>query len=794
MYKHYIKTFYQQVKNNRSLFFINIFGLAIAMAVCFVIFLYAYNEFSFDAFHKKSDNLYRINLEMEDQGRIFSVPATSAPIGPDLKEEIPEVKSYTRIAPGPNVSILKGEEHFNFSNNFAVENNFFDFFSFELIKGNPATVFKEPYSIVLSKKVAEILFPGNTNPVGKTLKINDRDGWKVTGIVESCPPNTHLRYDVLTSYATIESTRHALTHWAENISVFTYVELTDGFDKKSLDTKTKEVTWEKANKVLEPMGAKMTLNYFPITDIRLRSDLKHEFIETGTIAKVRWFLLIAIFILFIAGFNYVNLTIASSSKRAKETGLRKVIGADKRLIRKQIFTETLLLTALSFFIALLIAELILPQFNLLLGTELTLITTPWWIFGLSFFVFVIFFGTAASIYPAVYMAKFQPVDILKGNIWIRPGSFSLRKFLLTFQFVVSVGLIICTLVVYLQLNFFRTHDYGFDFNNLIAVKVSNTYDRNAELLKQQLSNYPWVESISTASAFPGMMVSQEGFILEGSDNVQLAHYLQADRNFFETLKASIDQGRFFQREDGVELEHVVVNQELVSLAGWNNPIGKIIDRGYRKYKVVGVAKDFHFESFHNPVAPLIITSIGHQLSYQPHWVMLRYKPEAASEVLPAIHEEWEKLLPDKTIHYEYVNQVMGEYYETENNFGMLFLIFTILAIIIAMLGVLGLSALSARQRMKEIAIRKVLGASIQGLIRKFSVEYLILVFIAAVIAIPFAYYLMDEWLAGFVYSISFPYWTLIASIIIVGAVCMLIASMQSLKATNQNPVNTLKVE
>ncbi len=795
MLRHYIKNAYRQYKNNLSFSLINIFGLAAAMAVCFIIFLFASHELSFDRFHEKSSGIYRINNELITPGQVINAPITSAPIGPDLAEQLPEILSATRLQTGGDISIFRDEEYYIFNNPIVADENFFKMFSFKLLKGNPATAFSEPRSVVINKETANTLFPDGESAVGQPIRLNDEDGWIITGVIENCPENSHIQYDILTSFATLEAIGQNVYEWDAYISFNTYVELAGGTDMKALNEKTKKIAWERFNERFEQFGAKMILNYVPITDIRLHSNLNYEMIETGTISKVRWFLLIALFILFIAGFNYVNLTIASSNKRAKETGLRKVVGANKPMIRNQFFFETIVIAGISFLLSLVIAELLMPQFNTLLAVSLSLATTPLWVYGLAFLIFVVFFGIAAGIYPAFYMAKFQPALILKGNTWVKPGSFPLRKLLLAMQFIVSVGLIICTLVVYLQLNFFRTQDYGFDHDNLLAMRVGGqTNDKDSELLKQGLVSYPWVESISRCSSFPGIMEYQEGFEFEDSPNPMIVHHMQADRYYFETLKASLVDGRFFNAEDGTELESAVINQELARRVGWTDPVGKILTRSERNYRVIGVAKDYHFESFHNPVAPLVITALGHRLPYTAYWVLIRHNRDASAQVIPTIEKEWKSLFPDRAIHYGFISQIMGDYYEVENNFGKLFLIFSSLAIIIAMLGVLGLSALSARQRMKEIAVRKVLGASDHDIVRKFSYEYLALIFIAAFIAIPFSYYLMDKWLAGFSYSISFPYWTFAAALIISGAICLLIVTIQSLKAISRNPVDTLKVE
>lgn len=794
MLQHFLKTALRQFQKNRITGLINIFGLAAAMSVCIIIFLFISNELNYDKFHHNHGSIHRLNMKILNQGNVMNIPLSSGAMAPDLYEAMPEVTDYLRMSQAGTRRIFKDGNHFTIENVLIADTNFFDFFGFQLLEGNPQQVLAEPRSVVLTRKTADILFPNDESPLGKTLRINDRDGWMVTGVAENPPVNSHIQFNALTSMVDLVQQGAVLNRWDAHISYYSYVRLTESTNIDVLNEKTEELAWEKVNQHIEAHGGRLDLEYFPADNIRMYSDLTHELGETGTYTRTKWFAIIALFILFVAGFNYVNLTIATSGRRAKETGLKKVVGAENQLIRKQFFTETLLSTALSFILAMLMAELLLPLFNQILNTQLSLFAASWWFFPLALIIFVFFFGFLAGIYPAFFMARLQPAKILKGNFVNPAGNISLRRVLLTLQFVISVGLIICTLVVFLQLYFFRNQSYGFEQHNLIALGFEGEHRRqDAQLLAENLTVYPWITQKSIATAFPGEMNYREGFELEGSDQSLLISHMQADRHFLETLGARMQQGRFFLQEDGLELENVIVNQELVRRAGWDNPIGKTLYRN-QTYRVVGVMEDFHFESFHQPVTPLVISALGNSMSGYGLWLLVRFDERNASQALPVIQQEWEKVFPERTIYLHFVDQVMGEYYRVERNFGLMFLVFSALTIVIAMLGVLGLAMLSTRQRMKEVAVRRVLGASVLHIFKKFSVEYVVLIFVAAVLAVPLAYYFMESWLAGFAYAISFPHWTVIAALLITTGISMAIIAVQTLKAGRMNPSVTLKYE
>ncbi|NHB69119.1 ABC transporter permease [Perlabentimonas gracilis] len=795
MVSHFIKTSFRQFLSNKLFTIINLFGLAVSMAVCFVIFLFAWQEANFDRFHQDYQNIYRINIAINSQGHKVEIPLSSAPMGVDLNERFPEVTDFTRLGQSNATKVNINNQFYEFDNVMMADSNFFSFFSFKLLEGDARTVLKNPRSVVLTQSSAEALFPNVPSPIGEVIRINDVDGWEITGIANNPPENSHIEFDFLTSLSTLTEGGRSIGTWTSHISYYTYLKLVDDFDMRALDEKTEELAFENINKEFEPLGTTVAISYEPITNIRLHSEFNNEIRETGTFHKVKWFSLIAIFLLIIAGVNYVNLTISVSGKRAKETGLKKVFGASRWRIRLQFLSETFLITAISFVMALLTVELVLPLFNSFLGVNLSLLSAPVWFYVSSFFIFSILFGFFAGIYPAFHMASFIPIKILKGELWKKSNKFSLRSALLTVQFAVSIGLIISTLVVYIQLNYFQNQGYGFDHTNLVAIRVTGSnYKQEAELLKQELSANPWVKEITLASSIPGLSHSREGFLFEGSENSQISHHLQADRNFLNTISSTLAEGRYFSGEDGMELEHAVVNQELVRRAGWLDPLGKTVEGRDGQFRIVGVVKDFHLESLHEPVPPLVITALGHEQDHNLLWVLINFENQSLSGAVSETRVLWNKIFPEKYFYYESLDNLLGSYYDVERNFGKMFMFFSVLSILIAMFGVIGLSAMTARQRMKEVAVRRVLGATASDIVKKFSGEYLLLVAIASFAAIPLALYFMIEWLANFAYSIGFPYWTTIVSVVIIGVIVTVIVFLQSLKVASNNPTITLKYE
>ncbi len=774
---------------------INLFGLATAMAVCLMIVLYVFNELRFDRFHARSDQIYRVSMLIDIQGTMHYEPFSSVPMGPDLVDAFPEVTNMVRLSGRHAVNVWLDDRFTTFERTHYADSTFFEVFCFELLRGNPDRALIEPYSLVLTESAAEKLFPGQ-DPMGRMLRLeDDRRMYTITGIVADSPHNSHLQFDLLRSFSTyLENTTSNVNEWDANIGFYTYLLLADGIDMKVLEAKTAELTHEKVNYKFEGMGVELTVGYFPMTDIRLRSPFSSEMEEASTLWKVWLFSIVALFVLFIAGFNYVNLCIAKSGRRAREIGMRKVLGASKSTLKKQFYFETILITGISFILALILAELILPLFNNMLNTNLYMFSLPWWVFALAVVVFVGSFGILASLYPAWYMASFQPVKILKGEFWSKPGRFQPRNFLLLIQFIISMALIVCTLVIFLQVNYFQTKDRGFRQDRLMAVRVESRED--AELFCRTMATYPWVGRYSIATSFPGGTSYMEGIVPEDADPGFMANRLWADHHYFETLELQLKDGRTFDRDDGLEAFNAVVNETLVRKSGWSDPLGKTIERGGRTYTVTGVLYDYNYQSLHFEVEPLMINAIGSRPAYMTHplWVLVGFEGTGEADALLAVRNVWNELFPGNTLHYVFISGLMEMQYATEISFGRLFLAFTLLAIIIAMLGVLGLSSFMAQQRQKETGIRKVLGASTYSILRQLSGEFLKWVALASILALPLAYWYMEKWLAGFAHSIDFPFWTLAIAVAGMLTVALLVVTSQSLKAARANPAEVLKSE
>ncbi len=797
MILHYLKTSITQFKRNLSFAFINLFGLATAMAVCLMIFLYVFREMGFDRFHENSDNIYRISFHLDMQGELMQEAVTSHAMGPDILYEFPEVLDMTRISHWyePVTVWMEDGHHRNITYGLYAESSFFDVFSFNLLRGNPQTALEEPFSVVLTETLARELYP-ESDPMGKVLRLGNRQQpFRVTGIIEDCPTNSHIRYNLLRSYPSLLETSGAnFYEWDANINAMTYVKVAPDTYMQLLKGKTNEMTDEKVNYKYEGMGVNLALDYFPVTDIRLRSPFSGEMVEAGTLSKVWILSMVALFVLFIAGFNYVNLTIAKSGKRAREVGLRKVMGANKSGLAHQFYLETLLTTGISFIIGLLLVEISLPLFNQILDTRLSLVDTPWWSWLFILVVFIGVFGMLAGLYPAWYMASFQPVKILKGEFWSKPGRFQPRNLLLIIQFAVSMALIACTLVVMLQIRYMQNKDLGFKSQRVFVVEADNHEDAN--VLMNTLEAYPWVELQSIASDFPGGRHYMEGVEVEDMDIGFMTHRSWVDYQYKDALELKLAEGEWFSGDGGFEIRYAVVNEAFIRRTTWENPIGKTITRAGVEYRVKGVLKDFHYSSLHHEIEPLMINTLIARPNYleRPFWLVNNYTDLPEGEVVLTLGEIWQELFPAKPLNYHFLSEHLEKQYANERSFGRLFMSFTILAIIIAMLGVMGLSSFAAQQKQKETGIRKVLGATVVSILFRLTVSFSKWVLIAALIALPLTYLYMERWLAGFAYAIEFPVWTIFAALSGMLLLAIAIVLIQSYRKVNINPVKSLAYE
>lgn len=792
---HYLKTTWHQFRRSPLFSFINLFGLATSMAICLMIFLFVYQELSYDRFHHKAEDIYRLSIHLKMQGEERTEPLTSPPMGPDLLENLPEVINMVRMIPLHPVKVWQDDRYVTIEKGLLADSTFFEVFNFNLLQGDPATALAAPYSLVLTQSLSQKLFKED-DPLGKTLRLNDEAKlYVVTGVVADCPPNSHIDFELIRPYSQQYVWSNAnFSSWDANMGSYTYVVLAPNTNLDDLLNKTRELSYEKVNHKFEGMGVSINISYFPITDIRLHSHLNFEMKETGTHQKVWLFAVVALFVLFIAGFNYVNLTIAQSGKRAREVGIRTVLGAHKRKLNSQFLLETFFITGISFLVALVLAEISLPLFNQMMDTSLMLFNLPWWVFLLTVLIFIVVFGFLASLYPAWYMTSLQPVKILKGEFWKKPGRFQPRNLLLLLQFAVSLALIVCTLVIFLQIRFFHTSDYGFQSKGLIAIRTNNLEDSKA--FSQSLKKFPWVTSQSISSSFPAGESYMEGITPQDVEPGIMAHRHWVDQDYFSTLGIRLDKGRFFSRDDGLEAENVIVNKALVQQTGWNQPLGKTIFRDNRTFRIVGVVDDFHFQSLHHQVEPLMINVLTSRSNYQnrPWWVIIRYDEMAGTEVLIKLQKQWDQLFPQRTFSFHFVSDLMNQQYATERSFGRLFISFTLVAILIALLGILGLSAFAAQQKQKEIGIRRVLGASSFSVLTRMALTFLIWILLAAVIAFPLAYQVMTRWLSGFAYAIDFPWWTMGAALISMMIIALSIIIFQTITVARSNPTETLKAE
>ncbi|MEE4196252.1 MAG: ABC transporter permease [Bacteroidales bacterium] len=788
MLKNYIKTAFRNLFRNRFYALINIIGLSIGLSISLLILFYVSYELSFDKFHSQKENIYRLN-HLNEQPNESTKHCISMPvIGPDVAEEFPEVKHFVRFMSPREGFFTYDEKNFNATNLTYSDSALFDVFDFNLLQGNPETALNDPFCVVLTQSLANKIFNGK-NPVGEFITLNKEHQYKVTGIIDDFPHNSHLQFSAIFSFSTLYQTFPKYHfNWNGGWSYYTYFLLENNTNPDELEQKLRDFYYEKINKRYEKSGWKVTPFVQPLTDIYLSSELMYDSTIKGNLKSIYIFSVIAILILILAGINFTNLTTALSLKRVKEVGVRKVAGANNRKIRTQFLSEAIFITCIAFIIAVILIEVMLPHFNQLLGKQIKIYTssnlpvlllTP----GLVFII-----GIVSGSYPAFYISRLNLESVAKGKIRKNPKRASLKSILTVIQFFISIGLIIASIIIYQQLNYIQQRDPGYNSKNLMVLPLKGSESlKNKELLKEQMIRMPQVKTAGLGSNYPGRGVTSNGYIPEGSDKPMMFNALYVDEDYIPLFEFGMKEGRNFNPDMQTDQESCMVNETLVHVAGWENPLGKVIERNGVHYQVIGVVKDFNFSTVYQPIEPLIFT----QQDYADH-LFLRFASDAPN--IMQIQNVWDRITGNEPFEYFFLDDQYQIIYRSEIQFGNLVLTLTILAILIASLGILGLTTLSTELRTKEIGIRKVLGAKSGSILKLIIVEYSKWVLLANILAWPVAYYLLRQWLQQFVYRTDIT----LSSFIISGLIAYLIAiatiSYRALKVSNLNPVHTLRYE
>lgn len=800
MLRNYLTVALRNLRKHPGYTFINITGLAIGITCCLLILLYVRDELSYDRFHPNAEQVYRIVVHGKVADAEFNAPVAPYPMGPTLKQEFPEVIEMTRAALYSGAqAVRKGDLRFIEERIFFADSTFFRVLPFPLLVGDADQVLDDPQAIVLTETMARKYF-GDEDPVGKTLIMGDTTEFRVTGIAADVPSNSHMHFDMVGS---LESQQiFGSDQWLANNYV-TYLVLPEGYDPADLEDKLPAL-FEKyaAPQLLQLMGVTfdqmeqegsyLRYNLQALTDIHLRSHLEFEIEPNGNIVYVYIFSAIAVFILLIACINFMNLATARSAGRAREVGVRKVLGSHRRLIVLQFLAESTLLAFIALLLSVILVAVLLPSFNDLAGKAITfgsieiLQTIPLLI------VAVLLVGALAGMYPAFFLSAFKPVLVLKGGPRTGAKGSWLRATLVVFQFAISIALIVSTIVVQNQLRYIQNKSLGFDKEHIVVINRADALGNQQEAFKQEVLSNPNIVRASYSTAFPGNPVGRSGFLTEGETEGHVMSPVLVDHDYIETIGLTVVEGRAFSRDFPSDTAAFVLNEAAVKEVNWmDGAVGKrLIVPGQGPINVIGVVRDFHYASLHQAINPLLLALSNAPLPR----LAVRIRPENISGTLAFLEGKWTSFVPNQPFTYTFLDETFGGMYRAEEQLSGIFGTFALLAIVIACLGLFGLASFMAEQRTKEIGVRKAMGASVSQIVVLFSKEFGKLVLIAFVIAAPVSYLFMNKWLEDFAYRMAISWWTFLLA----GAAALVIAwvtvGYQSFKAANTDPVTSLRYE
>jgi len=796
MIKNYMKTALRNFQKHKGFTFINIMGFAVGLTCCLLILIYVCHELSYDQYHENADRIYRIvqDIRTQTSNRVFA--PISPMVAPTLKKDFPQVEQAARLFPQGNVLVKWDDKKFYETNLMVADNEIFEVLTIPFIKGNPEHALNRPLTIVISQTTAEKYF-GTEDPVGKTLKVNNSD-FEVTGMVVDAPDNTHLKYNLIVSMETL-SKWDEMSNWHSTM-FYTYLKLKSHVDFENFSKQVIHLADKYIGDTLEKWGEEYHYMLQPVSSIHLNSHLRYEMEPSGNPLYITIFSLVGAFILVIACLNFMNLSTARASNRAKEVGLRKVIGAKRNDLINQFLGESLLVVLLSLGLGLLTARLSIPVINRLFGATLSfedLMNLP---VILALIGGGILVGMGAGIYPAFLLSSFKPATTLKGVTIPVSKGFHLRTVLVVLQFTISVVLIIGTIIVYKQFDFMKSQYLGFDKEQKIILPLRGgiSIKENYETVKDMFLKHPSVKNVSASSSVPGRGVSNFAIKLVGEedDKNQSMFHLYFDHDFVPDYKIKILAGRSFKKELSTDVRGAfLINEAAVKAFGWSSPeeaLNKRLQTGYgvRVNSIIGVTQNFHYRGLQSEVEPLVMEYMPDAFRY----LTLSIDISNMNSTLSFVQSQWKSLFPGNPFESFFLDSDFDSQYEAEEKMGSIFGIFTGLGLFIACLGLLGLASFSAASRTKEIGIRKVLGASVSGIVVMMSKQFAKWILLANLIAWPMAYLAMHRWLQNFAYRTSLNIWIFIGAGILSLLIALLSVGYQSVKAAAVNPVDSLRYE
>jgi putative ABC transport system permease protein len=790
MLKNHIRIAFRNLLRHRGFSVLNILGLTIGMTAFFLIFLYISFEGSYDSFNTKADRIYRVVSDVKTSGETLHYNAPPLPVSGHLTAAFPEIQTVTRASLGDDWMVIRDDKVFRVDDVATADSNFFRIFDYKLLRGDPNTVLKYPNSVVLCESEAKRFF-GGTNPVGQSLTLSRaKFRGMVTGVMQDLPVNSHLKAHMIVTADTLNPMYGQ--QW-DNYGFSTYVLLKPGSSPARLQAKLPAFLQKIGGSALQKAQQQPTLLLEPLKDIYLYSTRDNS--VKGNIANVRIFSIIGIFILLIAGINFVNLTTARSGERAKEVGIRKVVGASKPMLAGQFIGESIILSLIASILSLLLSSLLLPAFNHLAGKEISegIFSQPRYpmiLLGLSLLI-----GIVAGFYPAMVLSSFQPIAVLKGSFRAGTRGVFLRKGLVVVQFTIATGLIIATLFVYSQLDYMRSQNLGFNKEQELILDTRG--DSASAAFKQDITSIPGILSTTMTTSVPGNGIYYGTSQLENvkgemqKTNVNLC---ATDYGFIKQFGIALAAGRDFSRQYSTDSTHAaILNETAIRLMGYTSP-EQAIGKRYQIFggtgNIIGVVKDFHFRSLQEIIKPMLLLLTPNQCDL----LCVKLDGRQLPTTFAAIEKKWKRTLSDRPFDYFFMDEHFDKQYRAEDRFGSLFLYFAILAISISCLGLMGLASYSTLQRTKEIGVRKVVGASVRQIVVLLSADFLQLVGWSFLVAGPPSWFVMHGWLNGFAYRIHSYWWIFLAA----GGAALLVAiltiSFQAIKAAIANPVTSLRTE
>ncbi|MBN1108550.1 MAG: ABC transporter permease [Bacteroidales bacterium] len=785
-----LKTAIRHIRKHAGYSLLNIIGLTLGITSALFLAIYVSDELSYDRYHEKADRIYRVSSKITETDDQFTWIIAQIPMGPQVVIDYPEVESFVRFINMPQALYSFEDKQYVEEDFFYADSTLFDIFSYKVIRGEVRSAVKDPGKIVLTETVAARYF-GSDDPIGKVIKTGNST-FEVTGVIEDVPSNSHFRFDAVSARNNLPK---QLGTWG-NFGVFTYLLLPAGLDVNAFEEKMQGMYDAHMKTIFESLKINIEYILEPITKIHLHSTNAAEPEPTGSITYVIIFGIVALFLILIAAMNYMNLATARSASRAREVGLRKVVGSGRSLLVGQFLSESIVLTLISLIISIILFMALLPSFNILAGKSFNLSVLYSPVAIISVIVLLLVTGVVGGSYPAFFLSAFSPVTVLKGEITQGSGGSMFRKILVVIQFTISVMMIICTLVVFRQINYLKTMDQGFDQENVISLQL-----RDQEMVRK----YPVLKALLLENTDIKYVTSTNTPMGEGSGKVIFnietdqgmvqrgINFAVVDHDFTETMGIEITEGRDFDKDMPSDtLYSVVVNQTLANRMGWTEPINKKVQLGDGEQinaRVIGVMKDYHQTGMYNEIESLMLV-----YRESTNTIYIKLRGQNNDQTISYIGEKWREVFPDQPFAFSWLSERFNNQFEADEKRGLIFTIFTMLAIAIACLGLFGLASYMVEQRTKEIGIRKVFGADEKIVIGLILKDFLILVLISVALATPLAWYLMSGWLENYVYRSGISVFLLVFAAVITLVITVITVSYKAYQAAILNPVQSIKTE